>query len=77
MKHTPATPLPTGEVSSADLLDLNLPKLQELVRRSDAYQRLVEALAQIADQPREGDIPQQVVRVQRIARALLRELGEE
>lgn len=36
-----------------------------------AYPEIVKALEAIASQPREGTVPQQVVRLQRIARAAL------
>jgi hypothetical protein len=45
--------------------------LAECRRQREEIAALREALQLIADQPREGDIPQQIVRVQRIARAAL------
>lgn len=48
-----------------------------LAHAANAYPRLVQAMSMIATLPRDGNIPQQVVRMQRIARTILRELGEE
>lgn len=42
-----------------------------IVRCVNSHDELVKALELIANQSRDGDIPQQVVRMQRIARAAL------
>jgi hypothetical protein len=49
-----------------------------IAHAANAYPKLVEALRVIAETPRSApSVPQDIVRVRRIAAALLRELGEE
>lgn len=71
-----------GVLNDAGLLPQgaeDMPLEQQAPAMLDAVRKLIEAkdvLTLIATQPREGSVPQQVVRMQRIARALLRKLGE-
>ena len=87
--NKPATPLPwidresyvSGDSLIVAKMDRGSFETREqdcayIVHAANSYPELVAALSQIATQPREGDIPQQVVRMQRIARALLAKLGE-
>jgi hypothetical protein len=85
-KHTPATPLPplarmAGEHDPFAILGAVVPRgapMRALLQLRDDRAKLVEALRVIAETPRSApSVPQDIVRVRRIAAALLRELGEE
>jgi hypothetical protein len=85
-KHPPATPLPplarmAGEHDPFAILGAVVPRgapMRALLQLHDDRAKLVEALRVIAETPRSApSVPQDIVRVRRIAAALLRELGED